>query len=147
MKMKRPVLITTGSILAIFSLISIYIVGLLLSTGTNFLGLKNEIKLGNEPIPGLSEKEEITIKLKKGTSHIIIANENGEMTLISPTKAFPYDKKELHQSHSQEIMNGLMQIITGTEDANASHCADNHRQCSGTYIDGRGFSRPYCWCL
>lgn len=147
MNMKKTLLISSGLVLTIVSLISILIVGFLMSNGTNFLGLKNEIILENEEVPRLSERQEITINLKKGTSHIIVANENGEMTLISPTKAYPSDKKDLHQSHSQDIKNGLMQIITGSENANAAHCADNHRQCSGTYIDARGFSRPYCWCL
>jgi len=87
---------------------------------------------------------------KKGerVDHIfaVITDKQNKQTiqLITPSPA--ETKKKIDTSIDEKIQNSLLQLFSGSSDANASHCRDDHLACSGNLIMFNGFLIPHCWC-
>ena len=140
MKLMKISSLIVLSLIAIFSTATL---GILAKSGTNVTAVieEGEVTVINSVVEGLGVMP-VTISLESGVSHVVVVDSDGKRTLLTPNKVFgsPHEYENKHSSM-------LLQKITGSSNAYAGHCSDGHLQCSGTYIDNRGFSRPDCWCL
>ncbi len=100
----------------------------------------------------LHEVGPITLTIgKKGekVDHIfaVITGKQNKQTiqLITSSPAETMKKTE-HTSIDEKVQNSLLQLFSGSSDANAGHCRDHHLACSGNLIMVNGFLTPHCWC-
>lgn len=138
------------ALLALWFVASVLLVGKMIKSDISpdrFL-LSEDREAENRVEPALAGEEEVTIKFNKNTSYIFAIQDKGngeaKVELITPSKAFDPSHESHHDKQTQNL---LMQIVSGSRDANAGHCRDTHYKCSGVYYrDSMGTIREYCWC-
>ncbi|MER0171350.1 MAG: hypothetical protein DU489_12235 [Nitrosomonas sp.] len=102
----------------------------------------------NIVLKGLGDKP-VSFTFSENTSHILavkVDKKTHEKTyeLITPGRI--YDVSEFDDG--KKVQNLLMQIVSGSSDANAGRCVPGQTpsDCSGTHLDGTSYVESKCWC-
>lgn len=92
-------------------------------------------------------KKPVTHTFSDSTSYVLVVEvdkgtSEKKYTLITPGEIGDPSKFK-DDKHGANL---LMQIVSGSNDANAGRCNASSMDCSGTTLDSHGYVIPKCWC-
>lgn len=94
-------------------------------------------------------KEDFLLPVAKDTSYIFVVKKDegtGKKTFELITPGTIHDQSEFKDD--KKVQNLLLQIVSGSGDANAGRCRSGQppSDCSGTFVDGTAYVESKCWC-
>lgn len=144
-------------LLCVIAIFSIFVVEKLIrikiSPDTLLLSEKNIPK--NIEIKELGQKD-FLLPIAEDTSYILVVKRvEGKKIYELITPGLVDDKSKFKdgikikdEDEDKKVQNFLLQIVSGSGDANAGRCRPGQplTDCSGTYVDGTGYVESKCWC-